>query len=264
MEGRRIYPILIICVIIVFAACIVVTVLADNDAPVITISENGILQNYTDEIPGEELLNGVTAYDDRDGDVTDSLRIRSIIVINEGEYVKVTYSAKDSKNNIAQESINIPYEGIAVAGDIANLEDIQDGTTRSQDSSETGETASKTESESLTVNSETETTSGEASEGSGEPKKIDQAAVNASGVPAIELKYVEYTVKRGTSFGTIEALDMVNTTYDDKEGVSNRIVINGLNTLDTNVAGDYELLYSVSDTEGNKSEVQTLMVHVIE
>jgi hypothetical protein len=57
---------------------------------------------------------------------------------------------------------------------------------------------------------------------------------------------------------------MVNATYDDKETVSNRIVINGIANVDVNQAGDYVLNYSVSDTDGNRSEIQALTVHVIE
>lgn len=57
---------------------------------------------------------------------------------------------------------------------------------------------------------------------------------------------------------------MVNSTLDDKEGVSNRIVINGIGNVNTNRVGEYQLVYSVSDTDGNRSEAQTLTLHVIE
>lgn len=57
---------------------------------------------------------------------------------------------------------------------------------------------------------------------------------------------------------------MVNSTLDDKEGVSNRIVINGIGNVNTNRVGEYQLVYSVSDTDGNRSETQTLTLHVIE
>jgi hypothetical protein len=250
---RRIYPILIICVIGVFAACIAVMALTDNEAPAIKIDENGIIQTYADDTPEEDLLKGVSAYDAQEGDVSDSLKIMSVIVINEGENVQITYAAKDSKNNIVQETVKIPYSGNASAGDVVVSAD-----TNKQ------ETTEETTQEETTMEEETTLDPTKVSGGSGEPVTIDQQAVNTSGKPAIELKYTDYTLKVGEAFTTVEALDMVNTTYDDKEAVSNRIVINGLSNVDTKTVGEYLLNYSVSDTEGNKSDIQTLKIHVVE
>ena len=50
-------------------------------------------------------LTDVTATDPEDGDVTDSLRIKSVLE-TEDEYI-VTYLAKDSSNNISERSRHI-------------------------------------------------------------------------------------------------------------------------------------------------------------
>ena len=243
MESKKIYFLLIVLVIIIFSGCVISVVVSDRKAPEITLGEAGMVSEYSDDMDTSELLAGVTAYDDRDGDVTDSVTVLNVLVLDNGEYIKVTYAAKDSHNNVAQKSAKIKYSGsksfinVSVTEDDSEVQ-TQETTTAGSDPTQPG--------------------------GSGTPVKIDQEKVKTTGVPQIELKYTDYVIKAGDSFGTVEALDMVNSTLDDKEGVSNRIVINGIGNVNTNRVGEYQLVYSVSDTDGNRSEAQTLTLHVIE
>ena len=48
------------------------------------------------------LLNGVTATDDRDGDVSKSLRADRIFFSEDGTRVCVTFAAKDSHHNVSK------------------------------------------------------------------------------------------------------------------------------------------------------------------
>jgi len=57
----------------------------------------------------EELLQGVTAYDPEDGDVTDTLVIESTSNIIDGNSVKVTYAAFDSKNHVGRGTRTLRY-----------------------------------------------------------------------------------------------------------------------------------------------------------
>lgn len=243
MESKKIYFLLIVLVIIIFSGCVISVVVSDRKAPEITLGEAGMVDQYSDDMDTSELLAGVTAYDDRDGDVTDSVTVLNVLVLDNGEYIKVTYAAKDSHNNVAQKSAKIKYSGsksfinVSVTEDDSEVQ-TQETTTAGPDLTQPG--------------------------GSGTPVKIDQEKVKTTGVPQIELKYTDYVIKAGDSFGTAEALDIVNSTLDDKEGVSNRIVINGIGNVNTNRVGEYQLVYSVSDTDGNRSEAQTLTLHVIE
>ncbi len=70
----------------------------DLTAPEITIEE----EKFGFEAGTEEaaLLNGVTAFDDRDGDVTRSLRIRSFYYMGDSGKAVVEYAAKDNNNNV--------------------------------------------------------------------------------------------------------------------------------------------------------------------
>lgn len=73
----------------------------DRTGPVIHFSENKS-QFYTETISNEALLEGVTAEDERDGDVSDSLRVESIYFSEDG-YVNIIFVAKDKNNNITKE-----------------------------------------------------------------------------------------------------------------------------------------------------------------
>ena len=79
----------------------------DTAGPEIMIEE-GILElsvNASDE----DLLQGVTAQDRRNGDVTDSLIIESVYGIGEDNTATVTYAAFDRSGNVSTQSRRIRY-----------------------------------------------------------------------------------------------------------------------------------------------------------
>ena len=57
----------------------------------------------------EELLEGVTASDDRDGDLTDRVLVESVSPFIEPGVCKVTYAVSDSSSHVAKASRNIHY-----------------------------------------------------------------------------------------------------------------------------------------------------------
>ncbi len=57
----------------------------------------------------EDLLEGVTAIDPEDGDVTDSIVIEGMSGIVEGTSVKVTYAAVDSQNHVTKAERTVNY-----------------------------------------------------------------------------------------------------------------------------------------------------------
>lgn len=70
----------------------------DSQPPVITFPEEEAVFN------GDEgkLLDGVTAFDNKDGDVSASLRVASVLYSPDRESVSVTYAARDARENVAQ------------------------------------------------------------------------------------------------------------------------------------------------------------------
>ena len=78
----------------------------DNEGPKITFEE-GKDTNYTSDMTEEDLLKGVKAQDDRDGDVTDSLTVETIYPKNDGKQVSVIFVAKDKNNNVTKKEFTM-------------------------------------------------------------------------------------------------------------------------------------------------------------
>lgn len=82
-------------------------VAADRKAPVITAKEDTVRVSVEDE--EAKLLEGVTAKDSRDGDVTDSLVIQSLSPFIEGTQRTVNYAAVDDSGNVGYFSRTMEY-----------------------------------------------------------------------------------------------------------------------------------------------------------
>lgn len=71
----------------------------DRTPPEIIIESKSDIYDY--DMSSEELLNNIYAEDDRDGDVSNSLRIEKIYSDENGN-VCVVYVARDTSNNVAK------------------------------------------------------------------------------------------------------------------------------------------------------------------
>lgn len=75
----------------------------DRTAPTISFADENSRKIYSERMSEEELLEGVSAFDDVDGDVTDSLLVEKISETSDGNVI-VTYVVLDSSNNVAKKS----------------------------------------------------------------------------------------------------------------------------------------------------------------
>lgn len=73
----------------------------DRNAPVISFEEAEL--TYQEGMDETALLEGVSAADDRDGDVTGALIVEKISETSDGNVI-VTYAVMDSSNNVAKRS----------------------------------------------------------------------------------------------------------------------------------------------------------------
>lgn len=101
--------------IVLLAVCLFLYLGKDRTAPVISFGEN--LASYEEGMDEELLLQGVTAMDDKDGDVSDSLLVEKIAGTN-GKEVIVTYVARDSANNVGKASRMFTTAGNNQGGDV--------------------------------------------------------------------------------------------------------------------------------------------------
>lgn len=109
---------------IIITATLILRIKANKDIvpPVITFPEGTV--SYTQGDDPQVLLSGVTALDDRDGDVTDSIIISSISV-TDGEEAIAVYHAKDTGNNVAMAVRSVrftPNDAAGISGIPVNTE----------------------------------------------------------------------------------------------------------------------------------------------
>ncbi len=83
----------------------------DNTVPVITVKDEII--DVSLHASDEELLAGVSAYDEKDKDLTDKVIVESISRFVEKGVSKVTYAVCDSDNNVATATRKIRYKDYA-------------------------------------------------------------------------------------------------------------------------------------------------------
>lgn len=100
--------ILFCCSTAAFAGCkLYERVMTDHQAPVISGGEEPLQISVADT--EEKLLEGMTAEDDRDGDVTDSLVVQEISGFDEENQRTVTYAAVDKTGNVGYSSRKVAY-----------------------------------------------------------------------------------------------------------------------------------------------------------
>ena len=93
---------------VVFIAVFVTTkIKADKTIPVITVDDSVL--EVSVKATEKELLEGVTAMDGKDGDISDRLLVESIGKFSEIGYCKITYAVSDLDNHVATATRRIHY-----------------------------------------------------------------------------------------------------------------------------------------------------------
>ncbi len=82
-------------------------ILADKTVPVITVEEETL--EVSIKATNEDLLKGVTAYDEKDKDLTDKVVVESISRFGEIGVCTVTYAVCDSDNHVSTAKRKIRY-----------------------------------------------------------------------------------------------------------------------------------------------------------
>lgn len=222
------------------STCILLTAFAailwgreDRTGPKIQFPEEAV--SYREGMEEEELLRGVTAQDDRDGDVTDSLKIENIYTSEAGEKVIVIYTAKDSGNNVTKKSRELERDTKEA------MPDGEEAVPESADEAEGGQDAdlpSEIPEEQRTV--------------------LEQMAPQR---PRLYLNAYEAQLKAGEAFESLSYVDRIEDDSDAPETLWTKIQVNG--AVDTNTEGSYTVEYLVNDSDGNPSNTAILTVQVV-
>lgn len=181
----------------------------DRTAPEIKVDQSKKIA-YTEGEDYGKLLEGVTAQDEKDGDLTSEVFVEKVVPVSKKKAV-VYYGVTDKAKNVGTASREVTYQA-AESNDAAE-ETAQD--TASEETSE--DTTQKTKKKSKKAKAKKTT----------EEKKVEETAQDAatadqqSGVlqpngtrPAMKLAGEAKTIARGTSFN---ALNEVTDAVDDKD-----------------------------------------------
>ena len=246
---KRFLIALLILVCLGLGACVFwVRSTSDRVGPEIRFAEDkdGV---YVLGTPKAELMQGVTAIDSRDGDVSDTLTIESIFARNE-EQVVVIYVAKDNSNNVSKAEFDMktsaPTTGVVQDVDLLN-----------SDSEEGGEEEGDEEPSEEEPSDPTPTPGPRELAEQKELAKIDELP---PGAPRFYLTTYYLEIPRGTSLDRLSFVRDIEDDADNESDLYRRIQIEG--DVDIYTPGHYELVYYVIDNDSNVSNRAVLAVEV--
>ena len=205
------------------AGSVFFAVIKDDKGPEITFGADAPV--YQGNSGDASLLSNVKAEDSRDGDVSDTLYVDSVSVTEDGARAMVTYVAVDKSNNVTRATQVLSCGGAAAQPDVSQPED-------ANNSAEPG-------TEEGTQPEEDTQTQDEAAE----PENPE--------APVIKLNttYVEIGVSEDFAYNAY--VESMTDDKDDSATLSRRLHLNG--DYQSKTAGTYEITYSVTDTDGNRS-----------
>ena len=231
-----------IITIILFVSCVILGVSAffvsaakDKKAPVISVTEKEI--TYVEGTDREELLQGVSAEDNRDGDVSDRVFVDRVIPMAGDKEAIVYYAVTDKSNNVGTGKRVVKYsvDGIGVE-EQTPAEDADESA--SADNQEPAAEAGAP-----------------AEQGVYPPDPIDVSA----GKPVVQVTAQQNTIAVGS---TVNLMDFIKMIYDVDTSNENHnymyahisINVNGTpnsSAFTANTAGTYQVQY----LSGNKNGV---------
>ncbi|MCD8347226.1 MAG: DUF5011 domain-containing protein [Lachnospiraceae bacterium] len=228
----------------------------DRIAPEISYSSSVV---YTDGMTDEELLEGVIAIDDVDGDVSDSLTVERVVTNRDEAKATVIYVAKDSRNNIAKITRVIDYD-IEEESEEESESETEKMTEKAPETEASETSAAQSESEAESDDSDIVVDAAAVNESETQTESEEAQEELAADAPRITLKQTRVTIKIGDSFEPTDYVDTITDDYDNKYTLWRRIQVEG--NYDTGIAGIYQLVYYVTDTSGNSSNRATLLLIV--
>ena len=199
----------------------------DRTAPEIKVDQSKKIA-YTEGEDYGKLLEGVTAQDEKDGDLTNEVFVEKVVPVSKKKAV-VYYGVTDKAKNVGTARREVTYQ-------------------TAEDSDAAEETAQDAVA---------------ADEQSIDEQSIDQqsAALQPNGTrPAMKLAEETKTIARGTSFNALNEVTDAVDDKDDRDTLFRGLHIDG--NYNVNQAGTYTLQYYVQDSDGNTSDPITFTLTV--
>ena len=234
MKESIITAALSVCSFVMLVVACVGMLMADREAPVITLEGKNNL-TYTEGESYDVLLENMTAEDKKDGDVTDSLRVSNLYV-TEGNRAVVVYVAKDEANNIAKLKREIRYEAKpkAVVAEKVEEESVEEEVPAVQEPE-------------ITV---PETTTSETT--------TPETTTEAAGTPKITMLLNEVTLKVGETFNVLRYVQ----SAVDVDGTNLSRYVHADGNYDMSQPGTYTIRVYATSPNGGTSNIETFTLTV--
>lgn len=194
----------------------------DRTAPKIKVDQSEKIA-YTEGEDYGKLLEGVTAQDDKDGDLTSEVFVEKVVPVSKKK-AAVYYGVTDKAKNVGTASREVTYQA-------------------AEDSDAAEETAP------------------DAAAADEQSADEQSAALQPNGTrPAMKLAEEAKTIARGTSFNALNEVTDAVDDKDDRDTLFRGLHIDG--NYNVNQAGTYTLQYYVQDSDGNSSDPITFTLTV--
>ena len=261
---------------------------ADREPPVITVKEEIV---YTKETNNEDILECASAWDEQDGDVSESLVIEKIIPNEELKTALVSCGALDKSGNITKHSFRIPCdisvfsneegkvfelavgEAVNMLGDTVGEAEAESDTTGTETEEETTEAASEeetTEEESAEIgleeDAEEDAEEQEAAETADEGEQSQQEQSvrpnpeQADTKPVLVFSAPEVKTSPGYNPAWVTVIAQLKDDTDSYEQLLKTLKIAG--DFDNKTPGSYDVSVTVTDSEGNESAPRAMRIIV--
>lgn len=222
---------------------------ADTEGPEIMIPADDSLV-YVRGADTDTLLQDVRAVDDREGDVSDTLMIESILPDVSKKQAAIIYVAKDSKNNVSKAVRMVGYQAASGSADDSDTSG-EEGGTDSTDVPAVSDVGDHPDTPDNPLPPEAQSA-----------EAANEAAIAAlpAESPRLYLKEYEVTLPVGSEFNKLNYVKEIIDDKDTREILYQDIRIQG--EVDASTAGTYELIYQVVDSDGNRSNEAKLTVTI--
>lgn len=286
--------------IILIAACVVLLLGRDRKAPAISFSENDLI--YYSGIDNEKLLQGVTAMDAKDGDVSDRIVVEKIVQNKNENRAVVYYAVTDLDGNAAKasrvfeavkESTGNAMKDIGMAGFDGDMDEtlsnetegmtpaiiengeVQEdaGDMQEEEEEDAQEESSPSMSPSPSVSptpdaeeqrrKEQEEADRQAEEEQRQQEEARRKAEEEAAAKAGNPKIILKNTTVNTTAGQLPAwIDAIGSFQDDKDGYETLFKNLKASKYDVNAKGDHAVTLTTTDSDGNVSDPVSVTVHV--
>lgn len=262
---QRVTVIAFVVMVLIYCGVMLYTnLMVDNTPPTISCDSKEIVVSVKDS--REKLLEGVTAWDDRDGDLTEQVEIKNVSQLITDDTAQVSYIVFDSANNMTVFKRTVRYSDyekprfalsrplVYAEGEKMALLD-RLSASDSLDGDISGSICVITENVSSTPGIYSVTVQATNSLGDTAVQQLKLVVCDADNDVRIELKdYIVY-LQKGESF---QARDHILGVQGAAGATAENVVVTG--SVNTEKAGTYHIAYSLQSGEQTATVYLTVVV----